>query len=127
MLAINCESDYYKKEMNKAIYCLKIYDYISAKKHIQNIIIKDFSKPEGHNLLGIMYELQGNLNLARRHYRASYSLDPTFKAASKNLERISNFFYNSEDIDYGDKINLNYKTSYNLVYDKNNIGRLVKV
>jgi hypothetical protein len=57
MLAINYESDYYKEEINKAIYFLKIDDYISAKKHIQNIILKDYSKPEGHNLLGIMYEL----------------------------------------------------------------------
>ena len=45
--------------------------------------------PQPHNLLGIYYELGGEIDLARRHYRAAYSLDPTFSPACRNLEQIS--------------------------------------
>ena len=76
-----------------------------------------------------MYELQGNLDLARKHYRASYDLDPTFKSADKNLQRITNFRYslNIEDIDYGDKIYSNESEFYKIEYDEKNIGHLVRI
>lgn len=84
--------------------------------------------PEGHNLLGIMYELQGDLDLARKHYRSSYALDPTFRASDKNLQRVSSFQYklNLEEIDYGDKAHKEEYNLYKLVYDKRNIGRIEK-
>ena len=44
--------------------------------------------PEPHNLLGVWFELKGDGDRARRHYRAAYSLDPTFGPACRNLERI---------------------------------------
>lgn len=129
MLAFNYKINYYEDEMKKAIYYLKEEDYQVAREHIYNIMIEKDSYPQGHNLLGIMYELKGDLELARKHYRASYSLDPTFKAADNNLERISTFIYNlnSDEIDYGDRINNNKKDYYVLKYDSNNIGRLVKI
>ena len=59
--------------------------------------------PQPHNLLGIFYELSGDGNLARRHYRAAYSLDPTFKPACSNLERICTDFDNKPSTyDFGD-------------------------
>ena len=63
----------------------------------------DPDAPQPHNLLGIFYELSGNGNLARRHYRAAYSLDPTYKPACSNLERICTDFDNKpHTYDYGD-------------------------
>ncbi len=128
MLAFKYKVNSYEDEVKEAIDCLKIYNYDLAKEHIYNIMMEEDSFPEGHNLLGIMYELQGDLDLARKHYRASYALDPTFRASDKNLRRVSSFQYklNLEEIDYGDKT---YKEEYNLyklVYDKRNIGRLEK-
>ena len=59
--------------------------------------------PQPHNLMGIFYELTGNGNMARRHYRAAYSLDPTYKPACSNLERICTDFDNRpRAYDYGD-------------------------
>ena len=60
--------------------------------------------PQPHNLLGIWFEINGDDIMARRHYRAAYSLDPTFKPACKNIERICTF-ENSEPFayDFGDE------------------------
>jgi Tfp pilus assembly protein PilF len=60
--------------------------------------------PKPHNLLGIWYELKGNNDLARKHYRAAYALDPTYKPASVNLERVCTFFITRKiPIDFGDE------------------------
>jgi Flp pilus assembly protein TadD len=48
--------------------------------------------PEPQNLLGIFCELNGNSELARKHYRAAYALDPTYLPASENLERLCTLF-----------------------------------
>lgn len=70
------------------------------------LIIEDLSNfpdaAEPHNLLGIWHELNGNKDKARKHYRAAFALDPTFKPACRNLERISNIFeYKKIPYDYG--------------------------
>ena len=60
--------------------------------------------PEPHNLLGIWYELRGNEDLARKHYRAAYVLDPTYKPASENLERLCLYFENkNRGVNFGQK------------------------
>lgn len=73
------------------------------------IIISAFSEnphaPEPHNLLGLWYEMKGDDDLARKHYRAAYALDPTYKPASKNLERVSTLFSgNSIPFDFGEGV-----------------------
>ena len=57
-----------------------------------------------HNLLGIYYELRGNGDKARRHYRAAYSLDPTYRPACRNLEQITLIYAQTLPYvyDYGD-------------------------
>lgn len=61
--------------------------------------------PHPHNLLGIFYELTGDEHLARRHYRAAYSLDPTYKPACRNLERLCADFDNKpKSYDFGDML-----------------------
>jgi Flp pilus assembly protein TadD len=44
--------------------------------------------PEPQNLLGLWNEMNKNFDLARKHYRAAYALDPTYRPASVNLERV---------------------------------------
>jgi Tfp pilus assembly protein PilF len=62
------------------------------------------SSPSPHNLLGIWFEQSGDEDMARRHFRAAYSLDPTYKPACRNLERVCDFFRDGDVIvyDYGD-------------------------
>ncbi len=65
---------------------------------------EDPNAPEPHNLLGIWYELGGNEDLARRHYRAAYALDPSYKPASENLERICTFIpERNKTVNFGQK------------------------
>lgn len=72
------------------------------------ILLESFKEnpnsPEPHNLLGIWYELRGNEELARKHYRAAYALDPTYKPASENLERLCLYFDNkNRTVNFGQK------------------------
>lgn len=44
-------------------------------------------RAESHNLMGILYELINEHSKAMKHFRASYSLNPTYLPARENLER----------------------------------------
>lgn len=74
-----------------------------AYKCIIDAYDADPNAPQPHNLLGIWYEFKGNNELARKHYRVAYVLDPTYKPASENLERISTLFpYKRIPVNYGE-------------------------
>lgn len=60
----------------------------NADKLIAILISMNIDAPEPHNLFGILSELKGNGDSARKHYRAAYALDPTYKPACHNLERL---------------------------------------
>lgn len=82
---------------------LRRYELADAYKLIVEAIRINPDAPQPHNLLGIWFELEGNGDKARKHYRAAYSLDPTFKPACKNLERICTMFeYGRIPYDFGD-------------------------
>ena len=69
---------------------------------IASAFILDMDAPETHNLIGVMYEILGDENLARKHYRAAYALDPTFKPACRNLERmVLDWKMRPQDYDFG--------------------------
>lgn len=90
--------------ISQAIGSLKMKDIESSKSIISNAIILDVDAPQPQNLLGILYEIKGNDSLARKHYRASYALDPTYTPACHNLERLvmSEWGPLKRDYDYGD-------------------------
>ena len=76
-----------------------------AYKLIIDAISINPDAPQPHNLLGIWFELKGNGDKARKHYRAAYALDPTFKPSCKNLERICtmNEYTYAHSYDFGDE------------------------
>lgn len=79
--------------------CEKAYDMITEAMHLAP------DSPQPHNLLGIYFELKGNDDKARRHYRAAYALDPTYKPACWNLEQICTLLGNTKlrTFDFGDE------------------------
>lgn len=89
----------------QAAFCLRSRDLEQAYILIADAIKMEPDAPQPHNLLGIWFELKGNDDKARRHYRAAYSLDPTFAPACKNLEQICTVFHedNSRTFDFGDE------------------------
>ncbi len=97
------KNDVFWQKILQAADSLRNKELENAFKQIVEAICLDPDAPHPHNLLGIYYELSENGNLARRHYRAAYSLDPTFKPACINLERICMDFGNRPTTyDFGD-------------------------
>lgn len=90
--------------IDAAAACIRQADLAKAYGLIIEAMGINPDAPQPHNLLGIWYESNADGDLARRHYRAAYALDPTYKPACKNLERICTLFDNRYpgNIDYGD-------------------------
>ncbi|MDF2611957.1 MAG: hypothetical protein K0R92_3431 [Lachnospiraceae bacterium] len=83
---------------------LKNYDMEAAYQCIMEACITDPNAAQPHNLLGIWYEFKNYIDLARKQYRVAYVLNPTYKPASENLERVSTLFlYKSIPVNYGEE------------------------
>ncbi|MGB8451515.1 MAG: hypothetical protein WCD89_04210 [Anaerocolumna sp.] len=93
----------FDRNLQFAVDKLHNKEFEEAYKMIINTICINPNAPEPHNLLGLWYEMNGDEQLARKHYRAAYVLDPTYKPACNNLERISTFFITKAiPYDFGD-------------------------
>ncbi len=78
----------YQKQLHQIAEQLNHKNIQCAYKAISEAMATHMDAPEPHNLLGIYYELKNDYILARKHYRAAYALDPTYKPVRKNLERL---------------------------------------
>ncbi|KNZ43532.1 tetratricopeptide repeat protein [Acetobacterium bakii] len=107
---------------------LKEGDYTTAEESIKKAMIENPHSPAVHNLYGILEELLKEDNLAHKHYRAAYALDPTYKPAIRNLERITAFEVRNskKHIDFGDQPEDEEDTLYIIEYDQNHVGHLRK-
>ena len=80
--------------------CMKVKKYIEEKdwdscmELIPRYMERYPNSAVPHNLLGIVLESQGHHQDAMRHFRAAWSLDPTFLPASQNIDAYS--LYDSE-------------------------------
>ncbi len=83
--------------------CILKKEYEKAIMYLKKSIAENMDSPEPHNLLGILAESKNDILLAVKHYRAALDLDPTYKAAQKNLERVTEFKYSKEGIDLGEE------------------------
>ncbi len=89
--------------LKKAITELKREEYKKAYNLIIKAICHNPNAPEPHNLLGIWYEFKGNDDLARKHYRIAYVLNPIYRPSCENLERVSTLFSTRKiAINYGE-------------------------
>jgi Flp pilus assembly protein TadD len=95
--------DAFLKVITEAAESLRKQDIEASRSHIADAIMLDMNAPQPHNLLGILCELTGDDNTARKHYRAAYALDPTYKPACRNLERLVFFEIRPQkhEFDYG--------------------------
>lgn len=105
MYKIEFDSTRFSNTIKEAIPKLQSFEFEDAYKLIIRALSINPHAPEPHNLLGLWYEMKGNDDIARKHYRAAYALDPTYKPASKNLERVSTLFScKSISFDFGDDV-----------------------
>ncbi|MBU4439461.1 MAG: hypothetical protein KJ779_07845 [Firmicutes bacterium] len=124
-------SDYqnaFEESIDLAKKALKEGDYILAEEKIRKAMNENPHSPISHNLYGILEELLKEENLAHKHYRAAYALDPTYKPAIRNLERTAAFDArkNNMHIDFGDEPVEEEEDLYTIEYDKNHVGHLRK-
>lgn len=117
--------DKYEALIQKAINCINENKFIAAEDYLKAAIIQNVSAPQTHNLFGILAEYKGDKLLAGKHYRAAYALDPTFKSAIRNLERITHFSSSLWDnkFDLGNK-EFEEDNKYFIEYDEHKIGHL---
>jgi len=118
----------FEKNIAMAVRALRGNDYSVAKEYIKCAMNEDPSASMVHNLFGVLSELTGDLSLAGKHYRAAYALDPSYKPARRNLERITSINFRKETAcpDYGDQPEDEEHSLYIVEYDDRNIGRLKK-
>ena len=87
-----------KKQVNDEVMtdlCMKVKKYVEEKdwdscmELIPRYMERYPNSAVPHNLLGIVLESQGHHPDAMRHFRAAWSLDPTFMPASQNIDAYS--------------------------------------
>ena len=76
-------------------------DFQAAKEWLQKAVAQDPTKPEAFNLLGVLAEMENQVQLAQRMYRAALSVCPSYTPATNNLDRAAQWVYTQEGIDLG--------------------------
>lgn len=66
-------------------------EFALATETARKSIAADPGQPEAYNLLGALLEIRGDGLEAQKFYRAALDIDPTFKPARANLERITSW------------------------------------
>lgn len=80
------------EKLRLAVEAICRQDYKSARAYLEQAVSLDMENPEVYNLLGILYELNGDCLKAGKFYRVSYYMDQTFSAPSENLDRVCSLF-----------------------------------
>lgn len=63
----------------------------TAREITRRAIATDPSRPGAYNLYGVLLEIRGDRMEAQKFYRAALDLDPTYKAARANLDRLTSW------------------------------------
>ena len=109
----------YMTKIKIAINAIKIKDYELALISIKQAGLENQNLPEYHNLLGVIAEHNDDKDLACKHYRAAYALDPSYKPALNNLERITSFSFSrsAHKPDLGDNFELEVDSPSLFLFD----------
>jgi DNA-binding NtrC family response regulator len=67
-----------------------------AEETVRKAVAKDPAKPEAYNLLGVLSEIRGKSLEAQKFYRAALDIDPKYKVAWANLDRITSLYRTGE-------------------------------
>lgn len=88
----------FKELIEFAKKCINEKKYDKAIEYLKKAMVEKLESPEPQNLLGVLYELKGDLSNAGKHYRAALELDPTYRPSQDNLERVTAFNYKQKGI-----------------------------
>jgi len=93
----------FKELIEFAKKCINEKEFDKAIEFLKKAMVEKLESPEPQNLLGVLYELKGDLSKAGKHYRAALELDPTYRPSQDNLERVTTFKYMSDGIKFDEK------------------------
>jgi tetratricopeptide (TPR) repeat protein len=65
--------------------------FADARVAVKKAIAEDPGHPEAYNLLGALNEIKGDHLEAVKFYHMAVDIDPTYKTAMSNLERITSW------------------------------------
>lgn len=69
--------------------------YRECEELIRKAMAQYPNAPEPHNLMGIMFENEGNHPAAMKHFRAAWALDPAYLPARYNLNQYADMLCKS--------------------------------
>jgi DNA-binding NtrC family response regulator len=69
--------------------CIEEGDWRAASEHLKNAIASAPGRPQAFNLLGAVEESERHIDVALKYYRTAYNLEPTYRPAGRNIERLT--------------------------------------
>ncbi|RJQ83615.1 MAG: response regulator [Desulfobacteraceae bacterium] len=67
-------------------------EFAAARETARKAIAVDPGQPGAYNLLGALLEIKGDELEAQKFYRAALDIDPTYKPAQVNLDRVTSWY-----------------------------------
>jgi hypothetical protein len=106
---------------------LRSGDPAAAEKKLKTLVSREPLSACTLNLFGILSEIRGERESARKYYLAAYIFDGSYTPAFRNLERVTSL-HSHFVIDYGDvpEKSDSEKDSYEIIYDKKHIGHVAR-
>ena len=102
-------------------------DYSECEKLIAEAMSRHPHAPHPHNLMGVLLEIMDDRKAAMKHFRAAWSLDPTYLPARHNMDVFASFYMKGEcAYDEGDCAAQEARQCGRVEYDSRGIGRVVR-
>ena len=93
--------------LREAKRLINLQDFDLAAEKIAEALRLDDKSPDAHNLRGVLYEICGDFDGARKAYGRAIKLDSRHEAAQQNMRRLFelfNFGRSEEPLHLGDKV-----------------------
>lgn len=123
-----------KKDLNSL--CSIVRELIGSQEYQKSEVLicdamgKYPHAPQPHNLFGILLEKTGEHVAAMKHFRAAWSLEPTYLPARENLECYGTFFSNGRCVyDESDCISnesTKNHSNYKIENDSHGIAHIIR-
>lgn len=86
----------YEKQLSVLCNTIKLLahqqDFAECEKLIAEAMSMYPHAPQPHNLMGVLFEMKDEHAAAIKHFRAAWSLDPTYLPARHNLDNFASFY-----------------------------------
>jgi Tfp pilus assembly protein PilF len=92
----------YAMLLHRSIAALKEGQPLLAGRLLRQALFRQPERPEAYNLLGVLVECTGDWLNSQKFYRAALNMEPTYRAAWNNLQRVTSTGNKFDPVDYGE-------------------------